>query len=107
MADVTEAFGVGIDGLLFEDGAHMICGASVPTFNATVPTVYIQTNGNIYTNPGGLTWTPIGSSTQSSNFDYYHILTGQLLTIEAGQVMNPSHLELKGCLKLDGCLELQ
>lgn len=105
MAD-TKAFEVDSNGILIEDGPHITGGSATPVYNALVPTLYIQSNGALWTNPGGTTWTALGSSSGSNNFAYYHIASGIFVTIESGQAMVTSHLGLLGCLKIDGCMRL-
>ena len=72
--DFNKAFVFSDDGLILENGAHLISGSGVPVHLATNPTVYFRTNNEIYLNDGaGSGWVLFSGS--GSSFDIDSVLT--------------------------------
>lgn len=105
MISRNRAFEIPLNGLAIEDGPLIIGGSSSPELETTDgPTVFFQSNGDIWVNPGGSSWTKNGSGGGNPKFDYFNIRTNEFIAIEQGQSTKPTHLELDGCLTIDGCM---
>lgn len=77
-----KAFDPGENGVIFNDSVHVIGGSDFPSaLNPTTPTLYLQTNGVIWSNPGNANWFKVGIV----NFSFHKI--EQALTISDNQQM--------------------
>lgn len=82
MFDRSKAHEIGDDGLLLENGIHIISGVDTPSaIVVTNPTVYIQLDGTIWKNSGSASWSRVGSL----NFAFRKV--DQALTIPDNQQM--------------------
>lgn len=95
------AFDVDDNGILIEGGPHIIGGVAVPTsLTPTVPTVYIQTNGAIWTHQG-----PSGSWVQLGNVQNfsYHKVDGNVVIPNGQQMITEGQFEITptGCFAIE------
>ena len=82
MFDRSKAFEIPDNGLLLENGIHIISGTSEPSaIVVTGPTIYMQLDGTIWKNDGIGSWSRVGSL----NFAFRKI--DQALTIPNNQQM--------------------
>ncbi len=104
MFNRNKAFEIPDDGLLLENGSHLISGSGVPVHSVTGPTVYLSSDNKIYFNDG------IGSGwvlQSAENYQKYLIPTGETHTIPQGvSSVITGPLELEGILELNGRLEV-
>lgn len=82
MFDRSKAFEIPDNGLLLENGIHIISGTSEPSaIIVTGPTIYMQLDGTIWKNDGIGSWSRVGSL----NFAFRKV--DQSLTIPNNQQM--------------------
>lgn len=82
MFDRSKAFEIPDNGLLLENGIHIISGTSEPSaIVVTGPTIYMQLDGTIWKNDGIGSWSRVGSL----NFAFRKV--DQALTIPDNQQM--------------------
>lgn len=82
MFNRSKAFEIPDDGLLLENGIHIISGESEPSaIIVTGPTIYMQLDGTIWKNDGIGSWSRVGSL----NFAFRKV--DQSLTIPNNQQM--------------------
>lgn len=80
--DRDSGFEVTDDGIVLENGTHIISGVGNPSsIVPTNPTIYFQSNGAIWTHQGFGIWIRVGSL----NFSFHKI--DQPVTIPNGQQM--------------------
>lgn len=99
MFDASKAFEVSEDGIKIEGGPHIIGGSLSPiaqSLNPTSPSVYIQSNGDIFTHDGiGGPWQKI-SAGGAYNFSFYKINEevvipdNQQMIVEGGMELTPN-----------------
>lgn len=104
MFNRNKAFEIPDDGLLLENGSHLISGSGVPVHSVTGPTVYLSSENKIYFNDGaGSGWV----LQESENYQKYLVLSGTTYTIPQGiSSVITGPLELEGILELNGRLEV-
>lgn len=104
----AKAFEIPSAGLAIEGGPLILGGSSDPSLDTTDgPTLFLQDNGDLWSSPGGSTWTKANAASDFFSFPYFHIVENKFVRIESGQNMATTHLVLDGCLTLDGCLEIK
>jgi hypothetical protein len=107
MFNRNKAFEIPDDGLLLENGSHLISGSGVPVHSVTGPTVYFRTNNTIYFNDGiGSGWV-LQSAGTAETYQKYFVATAETYTIPQGVssvVTGP--LEFEGIIELNGRLEV-
>ena len=102
MFDPNLAFEIDDNGLRIEGGPHIIGGASLPVVAPITPTVFIKTNGAIYTHDGATYW-----KLANQSFSYKLIKTNELVEIPSGQQMIVrGRINIKGKLVIKGQLAL-
>lgn len=105
--DFNKAYVVSDDGLILENGSHLISGSGVPVHSVTNPTVYFRTNNTVYFNNGeGSGWV-LQSGSTAENYQKYFVTSGDTYIIPEGissVVTGP--LAIDGILELNGRLEV-
>lgn len=83
--DRDSGFEVTDDGISIEGGPHIIGGASSPiSLSPTSSTIYVQTNGDIWTHDGVTVWKKVGSE---ENFSIKKVLPGETKQVPQNQQM--------------------
>ena len=98
MFDPSLAFEIDDNGIKIEGGPHIIGGASLPIVNPTMPTIFIQTNGDIYSHDGATSWKLVGNS----GLPFWQVQgPREIKSGEQLRIVGPFDIEAAGALDID------
>lgn len=98
MFDSSLAFEVDDNGIKIEGGPHIIGGASLPVIVPTVPTLFIQSNGDIYSHDGATSWNLVGNS----GLPFWQVQgPREIKSGEQLRIVGPFDIEANGSLDID------
>ena len=98
MFDSNLAFEIDDNGLRIEGGPHIIGGLALPTNAPTVPTLFIKTNGEIYSHDGATSWKLVGNS----GLPFWQVQSErEIKSGEQLRIVGPFDIEASGALDID------
>lgn len=107
MFNKNRAYEISDDGLILENGVHIISGVDVPIHSVSAPTIYFRNNREIYTNDGaGSGWILEGSG---NIYQKYFIASGETYTIPltySSVVTGYFEIDNTGIVDVEGRLEI-
>jgi len=98
MFDSNLAFEIDDNGFKIEGGPHIIGGASLPLLAPSMPTIFIKTDGDIYSHDGISSWKLVGSS----GLPFWQVQSArEIKSGEQLKIVGPFDIEAAGSLDID------